>query len=144
MKSHTEGSTKVKSQGESIKSAVKLRTIIIGITKPAKMKFSLLIVATLLALGAVLAEGTAEIGDDLQKRQGNSDPCGSAQVDSCLTSKDKDEFCDQDCLDVLTDYYQCQGFDTVQIDQECGAMATAVGPVFLMSALLTALAAILN
>ena len=109
------------------------------------MKFSLLIVATLLALGAVLAEGTAEVGDDLEKRQGNSDTCGSTQVTSCQQAlNSKDEFCDQDCLDVLTDYYQCQGFDTVQIDQECGAMATAVGPVFLMSALLTALAAILN
>ena len=78
----------------------------------------LLIVATLLALGAVLAEGTAEVGDDLQKRQGNSDTCGSTQVDSCqqaLNSKDNDKFCDQDCLDVLTDYYQCQGFDEVQI-----------------------------
>ena len=113
------------------------------------MKFSLLIVATLLALGAVLAEGTAEVGDDLQKRQDNSDTCGSTQVDSCqqaLNSKDNDKFCNQDCLDVLTDYYQCQGFDEVQIlqDQECGAMVTAVGPVFLMSALLTALAAILD
>ena len=109
------------------------------------MKSFLLIVATLLALGSVLAEGTAEIGDDLQKRQTTGDPCGSAQVDSCLTSKDKDEFCDQDCLDVLTDYYQCQGFDIPQDqDQECGAMATDVGPVFFMSALLTALAAILN
>ena len=81
------------------------------------MKVSLLIVATLLALGAVLAEGTAEVGDDLQKRQTTGDPCGSAQVDNCqqaLNSDDNDRFCDGDCEEVLTDYYHCKGFASTE------------------------------
>ena len=109
---------------------------------------ALLIAATLLALGAVLAEGTAEVGGDLQKRQDNSDPCGSAEVDNCqqaLNSDDNDRFCDGDCEEVLTDYYHCKGFAEFRLyrDQECGAMATGLGPLLLVTALLVALAAII-
>ena len=82
---------------------------------------------------------TAE-SDDLQKRQTNGDPCGSGQVDNCqqaLNSDDNDRFCDGDCEEVLTDYYHCKGFAEFRLyqNQECGAMATGLGPLLLVTAL---------
>ena len=113
------------------------------------MKCSLLVAIGLLTLAFAIAECSAEDGAaaDLQKRQDDV-RCGTAQTRDCQTALDSnnnDDFCDGNCLEVLTDYYHCLGFDEVRIerDEECGAMATAVAPVFFLSALLIALAAIL-
>ena len=113
------------------------------------MKCSLLAAIGLLTLAFAIAECSAEDGAplDLQKRQDDI-PCATAQTRDCLealNSNNNDDFCDGNCLEVLTDYYHCLGFDEVKIDQdeECGAMTTTVAPVFFLSALLIALAAIL-
>ena len=70
----------------------------------------------------------------------NGKTCYKAAV-----AKDRDGFCGRDCTTVLTDFFKCAGADDVTFKSDpCGAMGTAVGPGFFISALLIAMAAAFN
>ena len=119
----------------------------LGIAKAAKMRFSLLIVATLLALGAVLTEGTAEVDGQLQKKQdtgsGTGVPCMNEQAEKCLEMEERQTrqidpgTVIEGCKLALDIYRECK-------DLASTASTTTVGPVLLTSTFLTAVAAVLN
>lgn len=97
------------------------------------------LIATCLLLSGFVA---ADIG--LQKKQGG-DQCQSAQVTYCQQNTGSNErLCEGNCLEVLTEYFKCQGYDEVVIYEECGTVGTTVGSVVFVSALLASLVAVLH
>ena len=123
------------------------------------MKSSMVLAgACLLALVFTIAECKLNLDifekQDIVKRQG--DDCGdildpSTDLGKCfqyLTSRDVDDFCDNDCLEVVKDYSECSGteieIETDGKDLECGAAGLGSALLSIITALVVAMAATLN
>lgn len=101
-------------------------------------------------MACLLLSGIAAVGSKLQKKQNEGgDECQNQQATNCqnaLNSDDNERFCDGNCMEVLTQYSKCLGYQKFLLyrDEECGAFeGTAIGFVVFMSTLLVSLVAAL-
>ena len=64
-------------------------------------------------------------GSELEKKQSG---CENSEVNECQ----RQTTYDCDCIAVLTEYYECLGYDTVYIytDEDCGATVTMGATLF--------------
>ena len=111
--------------------------------------------ACLLALVFTIAECKLNLDifekQDITKRQG--DNCGdptdtSTELGKCIEyAQDNDvgEFCDNDCVDVVEAYAECEGISVPDNDlDECGAAGLGSALLSIIAALVVAMAATLN
>ena len=118
------------------------------------MKTSMVLAgACLLALFFTIAECKLNLDifkrQDITKRQG--DNCGnptdtSTDLGKCIANQDVDDFCDDDCLEVVKDYSECSGVE-IEIDGkdlECGVAGLGSALLSIIAALVVAMAATLN
>lgn len=86
-------------------------------------------------------------GRKLEKKQQSDCDDESSEVDRCTQQALSGGKIDCDCISVLTDYYECMGFDYVEIttDEDCSAAVTMGATLFsIISALAVAVAAAFN